>query len=128
MFHVPNKHRVRTGQLASRDEFGNNGAFLIPSPTKGRLLAVVASDGFGWEHVSVHAENKIGNLFTPYWEEMQFLKQMFWDGTDVVIQFHPADANYVNIHKNVLHMWRMKGWESDDTSGHPLPTPPLALV
>lgn len=34
------------------------------------------------------------------------MKDMFWDEDDVVIQFHPRKADYVNNHLNTLHLWR----------------------
>ena len=124
MFHVPEKFRVTTGALASDVSYGNNGAFIITSPfsarnTNRRSLCVIASDGLGWEHVSAHAEQK-NKPFTPHWDEMTFLKQMFWDEEDVVMQLHPKLSEYVNNHPNSLHLWRPIGVE--------IPTPPMKLV
>jgi hypothetical protein len=48
------------------------------------------------------------------------VKDIFWDKADVVVQFHPAENNYVNIHQHTLHMWRPIGIE--------LPLPPLVTV
>jgi len=45
---------------------------------------------------------------------------LFWDAEDVVIQYHPAKSEYVNVHDNCLHLWRPVGVE--------LPTPPRELV
>ncbi|HND47679.1 MAG TPA: hypothetical protein PLL95_03915 [Anaerolineales bacterium] len=53
--------------------------FLIPSPTgTDRKLMIIASDGLGWEHVSVHATKKNSPILTPYWDEMNYIKELFW--------------------------------------------------
>lgn len=100
-FHVPNQFRFKkTGHLmASTDSFGNNGAFIVPCGTF--ELTCIASDGVGWEHVSVSLKNR-----TPNWKQMCFIKDLFWDETDWVVQFHPAKSEYVNNHENCLHLWR----------------------
>lgn len=104
MFHVPNEYRIRTHAiLASTDADGNNGAFLIRKSS--RELWIIASDGSGWEHVSVHVYDGKRTL-TPRWDEMCAVKDLFWDDEDVVIQFHPKKSEYVNNHPNTLHLWR----------------------
>lgn len=120
MFHVPDENRVTTGVYGSAHGSGNNGAFVLPSPIGHvRQLAIIASDGMGWEHVSVHA--RVGReMFTPYWDEMCFIKKAFWDAEDVVIQYHPKESEYVNNAPAVLHLWRKIGFE--------MPTPPSILV
>jgi len=45
MFKIPNENRIRNGELASTDEMGNHGAFLIPYQSF--TLRVLASDGQG---------------------------------------------------------------------------------
>ncbi len=117
MFHVPECYRFFTGLLASDSADGNNGAFLLPDPK--RRLWVIASDGMGWEHVSVHAEQG-ARTRTPSWDEMCRVKDAFWDAEDVVIQFHPRHSQYVNNHPHALHLWRPIGVE--------LPEPPSICV
>lgn len=119
MFHVPENYRLVTGRLKSNSAMGNNGAFSIERPN-GRKLWIIASDGLGWEHVSIHIELKDGSLKTPLWDEMCFVKDLFWDEEDVVIQFHPKKSEYVNVHPNTLHLWRP--WQYD------LPRPPAILI
>ena len=41
-FHVPNKFRVRTGRIASTDDFGNNGAFEVKLK-HGQTVFVIAA-------------------------------------------------------------------------------------
>jgi len=81
---------------------------------------MIASDGQGWEHVSVHVEDAKGRAKIPLWEEMCSIKNIFWDADDCVVQFHPPESDYVNVHKTVLHLWRPQGVD--------LPRPPSFLV
>lgn len=121
MFHAPNEHRITEGIYGTTAERGNNGGFVLPSPIgKGhRQLVCIASDGMGWEHVSVHA--RIGkSMQTPMWDEMCFIKRLFWDAEDVVIQYHPKESEYVNNAPAVLHLWRKVDFE--------MPTPPSWMV
>lgn len=103
MFHVIETYRITRGQFGSDSTYGNNGAFSIG---RGRTrFAIIASDGEGWEHVSVHCITE-GKERTPTWSEMCFVKELFWDEQDCVIQYHPAKSEYVNMHKHTLHLWR----------------------
>lgn len=113
MFHVPNKYRLRTGVMGSDDSFGNNGLFIIPHTTY--ELQVIASDGEGWEHVSVSLRNR-----APNWEQMSYIKSLFWDDEDCVVQYHPPKSEYVNNHNFCLHLWRPIDKE--------IPMPPSILV
>lgn len=99
MFHVPNQYRITNGEFASTEEYGNNGAFTIPFESY--ELLVIASDGNGWEHVSISLRNRC-----PNWREMCFIKDLFWDGEDCVIQYHPPKSGYINNHNYTLHLWR----------------------
>src|SRR4051812_18832968 len=82
----------------------NSGAFLVPSPCAAtNRLRVIAADGLGWDHVSVSVD---GVSRCPHWEEMCAVKQLFFRDDEVVMQLHPAEADYVNDHPYVLHLWR----------------------
>jgi len=116
-FHVPNKDRIRKGHYASENSIGNSGAFIID---RGRTkFMIVASDSQGYEHVSVHAVSD-GKERTCTWSEMCYIKDIFWDKTDTVVQFHPKESEYVNMHKYTLHLWRKIGEEYE--------LPPAVLV
>jgi hypothetical protein len=104
-FKVPNKYRVREGRMASDESFGNNGAFIVSLRHKQDVF-VIASDAFGWEHVSVSRRDRC-----PTWEEMCQIKDQFWDAEDCVVQFHPPASEYVNNHPRCLHLWRQIGSE-----------------
>lgn len=126
-FHVLNEYRVRRGAFGSDDRAGNNGAFFIPNKARGpRGLStreatavpfkVIASDGGGWEHVSVSLPTRC-----PTWDEMCYVKSLHWDDEDCVVQFHPPASAYVNQHPFCLHLWR-------PTDGVVIPQPPSIFV
>lgn len=124
---IPEKFRLKS-QFGLRGE--SYGAFQVPSPDKSRVtkteLLIIASDGMNgvdWEHVSVRACKNINGKwkdYLPTWEEMCFVKSLFWDDENVVMQLHPKKSEYVNNHPFVLHLWKPKSKE--------IPTPPSILV
>lgn len=100
------------------------GMFKIMCPVMSRPLGIIAVDGRGepagrdflgnrtkeltekdplcwWEHVSVS-----GQMWTPNWAEMCWVKDQFWLPEEVVLQFHVPPEEHVNIHHHCLHMWR----------------------
>src|SRR5258708_1611999 len=99
MFHVPKTGRIILGPMSSTADDGNNGYFEVFINQKS--FAVIASDGWGWEHVSVSLPNRC-----PAWEEMCKIKDIFWDGEDCVVQYHPPRSEYRNVHPYCLHLWR----------------------
>jgi len=122
-FHVPERYRLRHHpELGTTTDDGDNGCFIVPSCVKGWTLVLICSDGMGWEHVSVHIE-KLGrpnNQRIPTWEEMCHVKHLLWDAEDVVMQLHPRESEYVNMHPFTLHLWRPTDRE--------IPTPPAITV
>ena len=78
-----------------------NGAFRnIPLPS-GAKASVIISNGGGWEHVSVSIKGRC-----PRWQEMCYIKDLFFDDEEEVVQFHPKKSEYVNVHNTCLHLWR----------------------
>lgn len=118
MLKVPEKYRTAN----SDESFGNNGFFVIPHHRINKYIyRVQVSDGLGWEHVSISVgEKKKQQHRCPTWEEMCYIKGIFWDEEDCVIQYHPAKKDYINMHPYVLHLWR-----PTDVA---LPTPPSIMV
>lgn len=95
--------RVRAGFYGSNpgDDFG---AFVIKY--RGETLRIIASPGdaneeIPWEHVSVSLKNRC-----PHWEEMCFVKELFWDSEETVMQLHPPKSSWINNHAFCLHLWR----------------------
>lgn len=89
------------------------GAFIIPY--KSYKLNVIASNGDGWDHVSVSLNNRC-----PNWEEMSYIKDLFFDEEECVMQLHPSKSEYVNVHQYCLHLWRPQASE--------IPRPPMHMV
>lgn len=117
-FHCPDAYRVVSGPFGShRSIDGDNGAFFLPHPNRASslLLKIIASNGLGWEHVSVSLPSRC-----PTWGEMAFVKSIFWDPTDCVVQFHPPETEYVNNHQFCLHLWR--------PTAEQMPIPPAWMV
>ena len=95
------------------------GAFEVPGPC-GRELKIIASpgdanEGIPWEHVSVSLSNRC-----PNWEEMCFVKSLFWDDEETVMQLHPPRSKWINNHQYCLHLWRPVNQE--------IPLPPEIAV
>ncbi len=111
---VPERFRVKTGPLASCEAYGNNGAFIVLL-AHGQVVQCIVSDRFGWEHVSVSRQDRV-----PTWGEMDQVKRLFWGPEDCVVQFHPPESRYVNMHPFCLHLWR-------PLEAH-LPQPPMIMV
>lgn len=82
-----------------------------------RFASVIWSGGGGWEHVSICP---FKHSYTPSWDDMCRLKDMFFKENETVVQYHPAKSEYVNNMPNCLHLWR-------PASGA-LPTPPSIMV
>lgn len=114
--------RIRTGFYAT-EPGDRSGAFFLRAPT-GAKLKVIASDGTNWdqeflacdgppwEHVSVSVANRC-----PTWDEMAWVKWLFWGDEEAVVEFHPPKSRYVNQHPYCLHLWRPVGVDI------PLPPP-----
>jgi hypothetical protein len=87
----------------------SNGCFVV-----GRL-AVVASTGDGWEHVSVSRSDR-----TPAWDEMEKIKRLFFEDRETVMQLHVPVVEHVNCFPHCLHLWRPTDRE--------IPRPPAIMV
>lgn len=107
------QYRYKVGKLASDSSYGNNGFFVIPF--KNDQLRVIASDSRGWDHVSVSCSDRC-----PTWEEMCFVKDLFFTEEETVIQYHPPKSVYINYHPFVLHLWRSHEYN--------VPLPPRELI
>jgi len=107
--------RGNSDVIGVRNLDDQNGVAMVRGPF--RILTIMFSNGDGWEHVSVSTRGRC-----PNWDEMVFVKNLFWDPDDVVMQLHPAASEYVNCHPFCLHLWR------PTTPGVSIPTPPRLLV
>jgi hypothetical protein len=100
----PDEYRILNGHWGS-PKGADYGSFRIPGPC-GEDLMVIASPGdadenIPWEHVSISTRNRC-----PRWNEMCFIKELFWDDEDAVMQLHPPKSTWINNHAFCLHLWR----------------------
>ena len=107
--HELDKYRLPNAVLISISFFGGdpkgNGVFRVRTFKSGRRFQVIATDGGGWDHVSVTPLDKPNKIAT--WDEMCEIKDMFFLPEEEAIEFHPKKSEYVNLAKNCLHLWRM---------------------
>lgn len=94
-------------------DFG--GAFRVKSCIDGGDLRIIASNGEGWDHVSVSRANRC-----PNWPEMEQVKRLFFRDDETAMQLHVPPADHINCHPNCLHLWRPHGVE--------IPRPPAFMV
>lgn len=85
-----------TGRVYSVDV---DGWYLVAC--RGVTLKVIASCGFGWEHVSVSLPNR-----TPTWDEMEFVRELFWQDDETVMQLSVPRSEHISLHRYCLHLWR----------------------
>ena len=115
--------RVVSGPLRSSPRHGVQGAFRLA--LNGQTLTVIASNGrdwieYGlpspaWEHVLVSTPVR-----TPTWEEMDYVRQLFWPDEETPVQFHVGGSAKKNLHEHCLHLWRPIGVK--------IPLPPRETV
>lgn len=75
--------------------------YMVKHPrTKAKLMCIKSNDD-GWNHVSVTIDKR-----TPTWDEMAYIKHVFFENEDICIQIHPKKSQYVNLHENCLHIWQ----------------------
>jgi hypothetical protein len=78
-------------------------------------LAVVLSTGLGWDHVSVSCRDRV-----PRYSEMKAVKLLCFKVDEWAYELHAPPRKHINVHPNVLHLWRPH-------EGH-IPIPPPELV
>ena len=107
---TPEQYRLKKGQMGSDASYGANGFFVIPHPKIANYeINCMISDGMGWDHVSVTLSSPLRKVERcPTWEEMCFVKSVFWNPDDVVVQYHPAESDYVSCHHYCLHLWKVQ--------------------
>ena len=119
--------RAEKGRIHGTDHGQPFGKFVIPCGSS--YLCVIACDGNernwldcgfplpAFDHVSVTVH---GEARCPTWEEMCFIKDLFFEEEELAVQFHPPKSKYVNLHKYCLHLWKLVGFD--------LPLPPARTM
>lgn len=93
-----------------------NGVFWLSSCIDGAPMRVIASDGGGWDHVSVSRKNRCQN-----WLEMEQVKRAFFEDDETAMQLHVPPADHRSLHEFCLHLWR-------PNEGREIPRPPALMV
>lgn len=89
------------------------GLFLIEK--KDGNLLILVSNGEGWDHVSVSLEDRC-----PTWEEMEFVKRLFFYPDEVCMQLHVAASKHLSFMPYCLHIWKPQNQQ--------IPMPPSIMV
>lgn len=105
------KCRIVNGSIGGSAKDGFAGVFRIHC-----LLIISSGPCPDWEHVSVSRSDKQ----IPSWMVMCRIKRLFFLPEECVVQFHPPDADHINVNPGVLHLWRCVDRE--------FPMPPKAYV
>lgn len=113
--------------MPGRDMFGETVCLFSPYPSSQKLhkfpslcgafqttfrksiALVYARNGTDhplWEHISVHIKDESR---CPTWEELDTIRNLFWEDTAIVVQYHPKQSEYVNNSPYLLHLWARKG-------------------
>jgi len=77
------------------------GIFRVPSNVDTMELAVIASVGENWDHVSVSRRDRC-----PDWTEMEQIKRLFFKDDETAMQLHVPPSDHISFHPNCLHLWR----------------------
>lgn len=110
------RHRLTKLEVQLYGVPGDSGNGVFGIHVDGKLLHVVASNGGGWDHVSVSRPSR-----DPSWREMAAIKRLFFRDDECVVEYHPPKADYVNMHEHCLHLWR-------PNDGTEIPRPPKIMV
>jgi hypothetical protein len=97
-----NEFRIRHGRYASDDSYDSNGYFLIPF--KSEYLLCLISDSGGWDHVNISLPHR-----TPNWDEIEHVRDMFFDAADTVVIFSPPRLFPFTSNPYHIHLWRKQG-------------------
>jgi hypothetical protein len=111
----PYRDRVAEKKCYGCEGDYGGGMFRVPSPIDKAEMAVIASDGEGWDHVSVSRANRC-----PNWIEMDYVKRAFFKNDEVAMQLHVPAKDHINKHPHCLHLWRPQHVE--------IPRPPGWMV
>jgi hypothetical protein len=93
----------------------DGGSFAMTSADDRGILRIIASDGMGWEHVSVSRSDR-----TPSWAEMEQVKRAFFKDDETAMQLHVPPTDHISVHPYCLHLWR--------PHGKVIPRPPAIMV
>ena len=75
--------------ILPQSHYGDDYGFFVINGPCGQPLAVIANaaDADGWDHVSISLKNRC-----PNWTEMCFVKDLFFEPEETVMQLHPPQV------------------------------------
>ena len=112
---IPN-NRFESGPNGPQD----GGIFYLPRGGVKSVIACIATIGEGWDHVSVSILYPDDTRGTPLWDDMERVFRLFFKEDETAYQLHVPRTEHVNIHNNVLHIWRPHKGK--------IPKPPRVLI
>lgn len=118
--HTLDKYRMKDHEILSYGTVGNGGNGCFKVYIGGKSFFVIASNGGGWDHVSV-SPGSLRRLTCLTWEEMCAIKDIFFYPEECVVQYHSPRSQYVNNYEYCLHLWR-------PNDGTEIPAPPMDYV
>lgn len=89
----------RVGRVEQSNEDGV--AFLTRMTAGSEVLRVLASCGYGWDHVSVSTRHRC-----PTWEEMEFVRSICFHDHETAMQLSVPRKDHIDHHPHCLHLWR----------------------
>ena len=111
-FGLPEKYDQYRQPL--RGDYGNRTNGFVAIKQKG--VGIQFSNGDGWEHVSVSRRSSM-----PTYEDMCWVKDLFWSNDVCVMQLHVPKDDHINYHPFCLHLWR-------PINGEEIPRPPRYMI
>ena len=93
--------RQRAAEIAYYGVEGDETCGMFKVPFLSYELAVIASSGDGWDHVSVSLPTR-----TPTWAMMEHVKRLFFRPDETAMQLHVPPHEHINTHEHCLHLWR----------------------
>jgi hypothetical protein len=64
-------------------------------------IMVIASNGKGWDHVSVSLPYRC-----PLYDEMKAIKGIFFRDDEWAMELHAPPSKHISCHPYCLHLWR----------------------
>ena len=74
---------------------------LLVIASNGRDWKDCGLSGEVWQHVSVSLAKR-----APTWREMEFVRELFFNDDELVLQFSVPREKHINVHDNCLHLWK----------------------
>lgn len=96
-----NKYRAVKIEIELYGMRGNEVMGFFELPMGNTVFRVIATNGFGWDHVSVSLKHRC-----PTWEEMDKIYRRFFLPHERAMQVHVPADQHISNHPYCLHIWR----------------------